>query len=86
LAKAFRSYARLAETAMAAEMPKDRSDKGNDAWRELNDVEGIGSIVAEALVDFYAEEHNREALAALLAEVTPLDEEVKTVNDSPVAG
>jgi DNA ligase (NAD+) len=86
LAKAYRSYDALANAAMAAVPPKDRADKGNDAWRELNEVEGIGSIVAEALVDFYAEEHNREALAALLAEVTPIDEEVKTVSDSPVVG
>ncbi len=86
LAKAYRSYEALANAAMAAVPPQDRADKGNDAWRELNEVEGIGSIVAEALVDFYAEEHNREALAALLAEVTPLDEEVKTVGDSPVVG
>ena len=86
LAKAYRSYDALANAAIAAVAPKEKGDKGNDAWRELNDVEGIGSIVAEALVDFYAEEHNREALAALLAEVTPLDEEVKTVSDSPVEG
>lgn len=86
LAKAYRSYAALAAVAQAATLPADKSDKGNDAWRELNDVEGIGSIVAEALVDFYAEEHNRTALAALLDEVTPLDEEVRTVSNSPVVG
>ena len=86
LAKAYRSYAALAAVAQAATLPADKSDKGNDAWRELNEVDGIGSIVAEALVDFYAEEHNRTALAALLAEVTPLDEEVRTVSNSPVVG
>ncbi|MET3647406.1 NAD-dependent DNA ligase LigA [Phyllobacterium ifriqiyense] len=86
LAKAYRSYEALANAAIAAVPPKDKGDKGNDAWRELNDVEGIGSIVAEALVDFYAEQHNRDALAALLNEVTPLDEEVRIVSDSPVEG
>lgn len=86
LARAFRSYEALAGTARAAQPPSDEAPKGNDAWRDLNEIEGIGSIVAEALVDFYAEQHNVEALDALLREVTPLDEELNTVGNSPVAG
>jgi DNA ligase (NAD+) len=42
--------------------------------------------VAEAVVDFFAEEHNREAVDALLAEMTPLDEEKIKASSSPVAG
>jgi DNA ligase (NAD+) len=86
LARAFGSYAKLAEVALAALVPQDKSDKGNDAWRELTDVEGIGTIVAEAIVDFYQEPHNTEVLSALLAEVTPLDEVHEVVSGSPVAG
>jgi len=88
LARHYVNYDALAAAAGAARMPKagDKADKGNEAWQELINIEGIGSIVAEAVVDFYAEPHNRQVLAALLAEVTPLDEDLPVAADSPVAG
>ena len=42
-----------------------------DAHAEFAAVEGVGPVVAEALVDFFHEEHNREALDDLLSEVRP---------------
>jgi DNA ligase (NAD+) len=44
---------------------------GPDAQAEFAAVEGVGPVVAEALVDFFHEEHNREALDDLLSEVRP---------------
>ena len=38
---------------------------------DLSSVEGVGPVVAEALVDFFHEPHNREALGDLLSEVSP---------------
>jgi DNA ligase (NAD+) len=38
---------------------------------ELASVEGVGPVVAEALVDFFHEVHNREALDDLLSEIAP---------------
>jgi len=38
---------------------------------ELSSVQGVGPVVAEALVDFFHEAHNREALDDLLSEVAP---------------
>ena len=38
---------------------------------ELSSVQGVGPVVAEALVDFFHEPHNREALGDLLSEVSP---------------
>ncbi|MCH8616414.1 NAD-dependent DNA ligase LigA [Sphingomonas sp. SM33] len=38
---------------------------------ELSSVQGVGPVVAEALVDFFHEEHNREVLDDLLSEVRP---------------
>ena len=38
---------------------------------ELSSVQGVGPVVAEALVDFFHEAHNREVLDDLLSEVTP---------------
>jgi DNA ligase (NAD+) len=42
-----------------------------DAQLELSSVEGVGPVVAEALVDFFHEPHNCEALDDLLSEVSP---------------
>ncbi len=44
-----------------------------EAWAELDAIEGIGEVVAGALVDFIAEPHNREVVAALREEVTVED-------------
>jgi DNA ligase (NAD+) len=43
----------------------------DDATAELAAAEGVGPVVAEALVDFFHEPHNREALDDLLSEVSP---------------
>jgi DNA ligase (NAD+) len=40
-----------------------------DAAEAFNAIEGIGPVVAESIVDFFAEPHNERALDALLAEV-----------------
>lgn len=87
-AHAFGSYEAFEKVAFAAVSPSegDRSDKGNEAWAELISVEGIGAIVAEAVVEFFNEPHNREVLEALLAEVTPEDEKLEIAEGSPVAG
>lgn len=44
---------------------------GPDAQVELSAVEGVGPVVAEALVDFFHEPHNREELAELLELARP---------------
>jgi DNA ligase (NAD+) len=41
------------------------------AHAELSSVEGVGPVVAEALVDFFHEPHNREVVDDLLSEVRP---------------
>lgn len=43
----------------------------DEAQSELSSVEGVGSVVAEALVDFFHEQHNRQVLDDLLSEVSP---------------
>jgi len=44
---------------------------GPDAESELSSVEGVGSVVAGSLVDFFHEPHNREVLDDLLSEIAP---------------
>jgi DNA ligase (NAD+) len=80
LARAYGSWAAFYKAMTEA------SDLGNEAWAELNGIDGIGHIVADALVEFFAENHNREQLDALLEEVTPKDAEKIDASGSPVAG
>jgi DNA ligase (NAD+) len=57
----------------------------SEAYQDLNAIEGVGEVVADAIVEFFKEPHNREALDHLLDLVTVTAmEEAKS--DSPVAG
>ncbi|MBA3577668.1 MAG: NAD-dependent DNA ligase LigA [Sphingomonas sp.] len=51
---------------------------GDSGQAELSAVDGVGPIVAEALVDFFHEEHNREAVDDLLSQVRPKPYESKS--------
>ena len=76
IARHFTSFKAIRDIATEADVPAGKGDKGNAAWQELNAVNGVGAVVAEALVEFFNEEHNQKAVDALLsAGVTPLDEE-----------
>lgn len=58
---------------------------GPDAISVLTQVDGIGPVVAEALVEFFHEPHNQAVWADLLAEVAP-PAFVANVRSSPVSG
>jgi DNA ligase (NAD+) len=51
------------------ELRRAATSEGGEA--ELSSVQGVGPVVAEALVDFFHEPHNRDALDDLLSVVTP---------------
>ena len=57
----------------------------SEARMQLTAIDGIGPVMAEALVDFFNEPHNQEVMDALLAQVTiaPMEQ---VVSSSPVAG
>jgi DNA ligase (NAD+) len=78
LARCFGTMAALQDTAT-------RAAGDEAAFAELQGIEGIGPVVAQAVVDFFAEPHNREVIADLLREVTPPPFKVETL-DSPVTG
>jgi DNA ligase (NAD+) len=67
LARAYGSADTFRDQIVAA--GKSESD---DAWTELISHDGIGDVVAEALVQFFSEAHNVEVFDALLHEVHPL--------------
>ena len=43
--------------------------RDSDAYRDLDNIEGIGETVVDALVDFFGEPHNVQAVDGLLAQI-----------------
>jgi DNA ligase (NAD+) len=64
----------------------EAADPESDARHDLDAIDGIGDVVAEAVTDFFAEPHNLAALEALLAEITVEPMEAVRAEGSPVAG
>jgi DNA ligase (NAD+) len=58
----------------------------SEAYRDLDDIEGIGSAVVDALSDFFSEPHNVEALDALLRHVSVVPYVPVAVTASAVTG
>ena len=61
-------------------------DRESDAWRELTAIEQIGESMADDLVAFFAEKHNREILDALAKQLTIVDFAQPDTASSPIAG
>ncbi|MBB3160448.1 DNA ligase (NAD+) [Rhizobium laguerreae] len=80
LARSYGTYAAF-ETAM-----REAEALAGDAWNDLNAIEGIGEVVARAIVEFYKEPRNVEVITRLLEEVTPEEAEQPKTAGSPVAG
>lgn len=80
LAKQYGSFQAWREAMSAAE------DRDSDAYQELTDIDGIGPAVADDLLSFFAEDHNR-AVMDDLADILRIQEfEAPDVSDSAVAG
>lgn len=69
-----------------AEAMTEAASLSGDAWTDLNNIEGIGEIVARAIVEFFKEPRNVDVVTRLLTEVTPLEAEQIASSNSPVAG
>ena len=79
LAKALRTL----EAFRGAGLAVAKAGKDSDAYRELDDIEGIGATVVDALSDFFSETHNLEALDDLGKEIT-VEPFVRTSASSPI--
>ncbi|MBU0887291.1 MAG: NAD-dependent DNA ligase LigA [Alphaproteobacteria bacterium] len=64
----------------------DARDETSDAYRDLVDIDQIGPAVATDLVAFFAEDHNRETLAALRGQIEVQPYVSTVTSDSPVTG
>ena len=72
--------------AAMLEAAAGQSEEGNasEAYADLNAIGGIGEIVADAVVEFFAERRNVAALDDLLGEIGVLPA-AQAASDSPVA-
>jgi len=64
----------------------DAGTPDSDALRDLINIDQIGPSVAHDLIEFMAEEHNRDVLDDLQAVLTIEDVEAPQFTDSPVSG
>jgi DNA ligase (NAD+) len=78
LVKAFGTVEAIADVAA-------RAAGDEAALAELTAVEGVGAVVAQALVDFFAEPHNHAAWDDLLSQVRP-EPYVSNIRESQVSG
>lgn len=82
LAKALGSWDALRAAAEAAV----KGGRESEAYEEIDNIEGIGETVVDALVDFFSEDHNIEALDALLSHVEVMPFERLRTTQSAVTG
>jgi len=61
-----------------------KGGKGSEAYAEIDNIEGIGETVVDALIDFYGEPHNVKALEDLLEHVDVQPFVHTRVTSSPV--
>ncbi|MBB5519266.1 NAD-dependent DNA ligase LigA [Amphiplicatus metriothermophilus] len=79
-AMAYGSFENLRKAALEA------ADPDSPAYAEMLSIEGVGALVAQSVIDFFAEPHNREAVDRLLKEVEPEEMARPAEGASPVAG
>jgi len=85
LARHYGSMDAFREAMLAAARGQSEEGNSSEAYQDLNDIGGIGDIVADAVVEFFAEPRNVKALDALLGEIEVKDAE-KPRKSSPVSG
>jgi DNA ligase (NAD+) len=82
LAKAYGSLPEFRQAVAAAVA----GGKDSEAYADIDNIEGIGETVVDALIDFFSEPHNVEAVDALLAQIEVQPFERIAVVSSPVTG
>jgi len=71
------------ETAVKAAIAGGPDGEG---YQEIDNIEGIGSAVVDALCEFFKEDHNVKAVADLLSHVTVTPFERQVASDTAIAG
>lgn len=79
-----RSYGTF-DAFMASMIAAGKGPEGA-AYQELVAIDGVGDVVADALVEFFREPRNLDVLNDLLSEITPQEAAAIVTDGSPVAG
>jgi DNA ligase (NAD+) len=80
-----KAYGTLPEFRAAVEAAV-AGGKDSEAYAEIDNIEGIGETVVDALIDFFSEPHNVDAVEALLRQVEVQPYERVAAVASPVTG
>lgn len=74
----------LSWAAFSEAMTKAGQDEA--ARAQVIDIDGVGEVMADAVIAFFADERSHAALSRLLDHVSPKDAEAPKTEGSPVAG
>jgi DNA ligase (NAD+) len=85
LAKHYGSFVAFRDAMLAAAAGQTAEGNNSEAYQDLNNIGGVGEIVADAVVEFFAEKRNVKALGELLDEIEVLDVE-QAKSDTAIAG
>jgi DNA ligase (NAD+) len=85
LARHYGSFEAFREAMLVAAAGLTDDGNASEAYADLNNIGGVGDIVADAVVEFFAEKRNVEALDELLKEIEVLPVE-QARSDTAVAG
>ncbi|MEM6972052.1 MAG: NAD-dependent DNA ligase LigA [Pseudomonadota bacterium] len=85
MARSYGSWATLAEAMTAAAMATG-DEPSNEPRDHLLAIDGVGAVLADAVIAFFADERAMAAVDRLIAHVSPEDAEAPVATDSPVAG
>ncbi|MBN9004979.1 MAG: NAD-dependent DNA ligase LigA [Rhizobiales bacterium] len=85
LARHYGSIENFRSAMTEAAAAQTEEGNGSEAYADLNNIGGVGDIVADAVVEFFAEKRNVKALNDLLSEIEVLPME-QARRDSAVAG
>jgi DNA ligase (NAD+) len=80
LARAYGTWDAFAEAMAQAQ------DRAGEAWTHLMAIDGVGQVLADSVVEFFAEPHNVDALGRLLPHLAVEPVAAPAAADSAVAG
>ena len=78
--------ARIAQTSDAVWQEAPAIDDARAAWEEMTAIDGIGAIVAQALVSTFAQARERASIDRLVAGLDVKEDAFAPSDDSPIAG
>ncbi len=86
LARHYGTIEGFRDAMLAAAKGGTGEENTTEAYQDLNDIGGVGEIVADAVVEFFAEPRNVKALDQLLAELDEVKPAERPRKSSPVSG